>query len=308
MRASRVAIVHTLALVGSLSAASARADVDLASKFLNQGSVANTRHNMTQRQASGGGPSGAVMDAYRNDYGEVCVYCHTPHGANADVQLPLWNRTIKATVYQTYDSLGTTTLTQPVGQPGRNSLSCLSCHDGQTAVDSIINMPGSGRYNPAQATTQNNAFLNAWNNTSGPDASVHLGLNSNQADGCLVCHAAGAGIVGAGAADFTVFAISTDLRNDHPVGISYPGTGPGVDFNTPNVTRGDLPRLGENRRQRILRRTADQLVQLHLPPLQHVEQSAERRELPELHFTRRGEHRIDRLAHGCVVAERCGDR
>lgn len=221
----------------SLWATSAWADIDLPSKFTNSGSIANTRHNMTQRQGSGGGPSGALMDPYRNDYGEVCVYCHTPHAANAGVTLPLWNRTIKATTYTTYAALGTSTLTQPVTQPGPNSLACLSCHDGQVAVDSVINMPGSGGYNAAQAGAQNNTFLNAWTNTRGPDATVHIGLNPTASQGCLACHSSGAGFVGAGATDFTVFVIGTDLRNDHPVGVRFPTAGPGVDFNPPSATR-----------------------------------------------------------------------
>lgn len=205
--------------------------------FSNQGSIANTRHNMTQRQLSGGGPNGASMDPYRNNYGEVCVYCHTPHSANSNVTLPLWNRTIKATSYITYNELGTSTLTQPVSQPGPSSLSCLSCHDGQVAVDSIINMPGSGGYNAAQATGQIDTFLNAWTNTGGPDANVHVGLNPVVGVGCLACHSLRAGMVGAGAADFTVFAIGTDLRNDHPVGVRFPAIAPGVDFNPTTATR-----------------------------------------------------------------------
>lgn len=215
------------------------ADDDLPTKFSNQGSIGTTRHNLTQRQALGGGPTGQIMDPYRNDYEEVCVYCHTPHGANTNVSLPLWNRTMKATTYTTYNQLGTTSLTQTVTQPGANSLACLSCHDGQTAVDSIINMPGSGRYDPAQATSQNNTFLNTWNNARGTDATVHIGLNPTPALGCLACHSTGAGFVGSGATDFTVFAIGTDLKNDHPVGVTFPViNGPGTDFNTPGGTKG----------------------------------------------------------------------
>ena len=245
-----LAVFAALGSALALCASSAWADIDLTSKFSNRGSIGNTRHNMTQRQASGGGPSGAVMDPYRNDYGEVCVYCHTPHGANANVTLPLWNHTIKSTTYTTYAALGTTSLTQPVTQPGPNSLACLSCHDGQVAVDSIINMPGSGGYDAAQATGQSNSFLNAWTNAQGPDASVHIGLNPTASAGCLVCHSSGAGFVGAGATDFTVFAIGTDLRNDHPVGVRFPATGPGADFNPPTATRPTMrwfDRNGNNR-------------------------------------------------------------
>jgi len=226
----------------------AGADGDLPTKFSNRNSIANTRHNMTQRQAEGGGPSGTNMDPYRNDYQEVCVYCHTPHGANTGVALPLWNRTIKATTYVTYNQLGTSSLTQEVTQPGPNSLACLSCHDGQVGVDSIINMPGSGRYNPTQATAQTDSFLNAWNNTRGPDATRHMGLNTVGTN-CLACHANGADL-GDGATDFTVFAIGTDLRNDHPVGVKFPAAGPGVDFRAPNATRVGMAWFDRNTNQR----------------------------------------------------------
>lgn len=169
------------------------------------------------------------MDTVRNNYGEVCVYCHTPHGANTTVNLPLWNRTIKTTTYTTYNELGTSTLTQNVSQPGDASLTCLSCHDGQTAVDSIVNMPGSGYYKASQMTTQDNAFLNTW-----PGASAYH--NSLAVGGCLFCHSADAPT---GATDFAAFAIGTDLKNDHPVGVTFPATnGPGTDFNTPSGIKG----------------------------------------------------------------------
>ncbi len=210
------------------------ADAAPPSKFTNQGSVTNTRHNMTQRQASGG--VGSPMDPYRNDYGEVCVYCHTPHGANADVALPLWNRTVRATVYTTYDTLRTSSLTQRVTQPGANSLACLSCHDGQVAIDSIINMPGSGGYSSLQSRAQDNSFLNGWNFARGAGPVMHLGLNPVPREGCLACHSGGA-LAGLGAPDFRVFAIGTDLRNDHPVGVHFPSTGAGADFNPPTTTR-----------------------------------------------------------------------
>ncbi len=212
-----------------------------ATAFTNTGSIANTRHNMTQSTAGVGISN--TMDLARNDYGEVCVYCHTPHGSSAAIVAPLWNRTTKATSYTLYSS---NTLTQTVAQPGGSSLACLSCHDGQTAIDSIINMPGSGGYNANQATTQNTAFLNTWNNPVGRvDTIGHQGLNSRNniqgdgmgSQGCLVCHS-DTGALG-GATDFTVFLIGTDLRNDHPVGVTFPTTnGPGTGFNTPAATAG----------------------------------------------------------------------
>jgi hypothetical protein len=99
-------------------------------------------------------------------------------------------------------------------------------------VDSVINMPGSGGYSGAQATTQNNTFLNTWNNSRGPDASVHVGLAQAE---CLACHASNAGIVGAGATDFGVFVIGTNLTNDHPIGVLLPT---GDDWKVPTGTKG----------------------------------------------------------------------
>lgn len=229
-------------------------------RFTNIDSIANTRHNMTQDTAQGG--IARDMDRYRNEYGEVCVYCHTPHGANNTIVAPLWNRTIKVTNYQTYDELGTTTLTQAVtSTPGPNSLTCLSCHDGQTAVDSIINMPGSGMGLLSQQTTQNTAFLDTWNPPPGvTNSDQHMGLNSTnnlQGDGtgnrgCLVCHSE-TGALGGGLMDFTLVFIGTDLRNDHPIGITFPAPpgSPLPDWNTPAGVKGSSNFFDENSNGRM---------------------------------------------------------
>ena len=50
---------------------------DVPTKFENRDTVGKTRHNLSQRQVGGGGPNGVFMDFTRNDYNEVCVYCHT---------------------------------------------------------------------------------------------------------------------------------------------------------------------------------------------------------------------------------------
>lgn len=238
MKLKRVMASATLLVAGTGTVFSAG---DLTTQFTNRGSIANTRHNMTQRPPDNSLLLNAgIMDPYRNNYDEVCVYCHTPHGANSDVKLPLWNRTLKSTTYATYNELGTTSLTQTVTQPGATSLSCLSCHDGQTAVDSIINMPGSGRYLKSQeyAASTNQTFLDSW---PGATAGMsHMGLNGAE---CLVCHSQvepWASIVGTSATDFTVFAIGTDLKNDHPVGVTFPASnGAGTDFKTPGGTKGN---------------------------------------------------------------------
>ncbi|MFO1327745.1 MAG: cytochrome c3 family protein [Rubrivivax sp.] len=251
LRAAAAGLAALLTL-GAVGPAQAQADppVDVPTLFQNRDTVGKTRHNLTQFQVGGGGPDGTIMNRTRNDYLEVCVYCHTPHGANTSTPAPLWNRTMRVTTYQTYDLLNTVTRTQPVTQPGTASLTCLSCHDGQTAVDSIINMPGSGRYNPAanRDTVQNNAFLNTWDNPRGtpvkPTTHGRIGTE------CMGCHNPLGG--GTGATDFTAFVIGTDLRNDHPVGILFPPNAgaAGSDFNDPSRKESLLAYYDRNGNQR----------------------------------------------------------
>lgn len=209
-----------------------------------QGSILNTRHNLTMSYL---GAAAQLMDTYRNNYGEVCVYCHTPHGANSQVDAPLWNRTINTSQYQVFDKVRT--LNQPITQPGPNSLTCLSCHDGTISPDSIINMPGSGRYNKTAETVWDPNALDAWARDYGGKGPVGLGaighkrLRKNpDGDSCMACHNPNEIQVGAQpAADFTVFSIEEDLRDDHPIGILFPfvfGDAPkgGRDFFVPTGT------------------------------------------------------------------------
>jgi hypothetical protein len=75
---------------------------------------------------------------------EVCVYCHTPHGADLNAVVPLWNKTLPTSTYQRYSDLNTSTLDGTEASVGSVSLACLSCHDGSQAMDSVINAPGRG--------------------------------------------------------------------------------------------------------------------------------------------------------------------
>ncbi len=99
--------------------------------------VSNTVHNLS---ASGSG----VVRSDQED--EVCVFCHTPHGASAEG--PLWNRSASAQAYTPYDS---PSLQANPGQPTGPSKLCLSCHDGSIALGNVLNYPG----NVASITVQN---------------------------------------------------------------------------------------------------------------------------------------------------------
>jgi hypothetical protein len=120
---------------------------------------------------------------------------------------------------------------------------CLSCHDGTVAIDSIINMPGAGRYNPGNATLAGTSpsqgdltFLGTW--TDPAPAQDHKTLK-----GCASsCHP---GPSGNGKPDFTLFNLGDglfafqgpDLSNDHPVGVKFPG---GPYWNDPAGIDGSL--------------------------------------------------------------------
>lgn len=152
-------------------------------------SIADTKHNLS---VNGTGPAhldpaGSVTTT------QICVFCHTPHGANTSVQAPLWNKiTTAPTTYTTYDKLGTSTLHGTVLPVGSVSLACLSCHDGTAALNVMINAPGSGGYNASGATfgTMTGAAVDA------STGKLAAGIIAN---------------------------IGVDLRNDHPVGIEYGG-------------------------------------------------------------------------------------
>ncbi|MBF0142278.1 MAG: hypothetical protein HQL59_02310 [Magnetococcales bacterium] len=132
------------------------------------------------------GSGGASQYAGTAGTGEVCVFCHTPHGANVNAKAPLWNKSLpNAGSYTRYSSLGTSTLDGAEVAVGSVSLACLSCHDGSQAMDVMVNAPGSGGYNASGAS----AFtLAAMTGSVLPN-------------------------------------LGTDLSNDHPISIQYAGGG-----------------------------------------------------------------------------------
>lgn len=75
-------------------------------------------------------------------YDEVCVYCHTPHGASPAA--PLWNHSLTTATFTVYSAAVSSSMNASPTQPGAGSLLCLSCHDGTVAVDSMVNTPNYG--------------------------------------------------------------------------------------------------------------------------------------------------------------------
>ncbi|MEK6748028.1 MAG: cytochrome c3 family protein [Pseudomonadota bacterium] len=152
--------------------------------------IAQSVHNLGTTGV-GSNPNGGARNQFSGT-AEICVFCHTPHGGDANAAVPLWNRRLSnPAIYQTYDQLGTSTLDAKVAAVGSVSLGCLSCHDGTQAIDAVINEPGSGADNP------------------GFRAGTWTGTDNNL--GKL--------------APSVVQMLGIDLTNDHPIGMQYAGGG-----------------------------------------------------------------------------------
>ncbi len=157
--------------------------------------VANAGISVTKHNLGSTGTGTNTFDGTQ----AICVFCHTPHGADNSASVPLWNRVLSSSSsYTTYDSLGTTSLDGAIAPVGSVSIACLSCHDGTQAMNVMINAPGSGGYDPAGS-----ALAGTWTGPAGTASPVG---SLNYATASIVN-------------------IGTDLSNDHPVGIQYGGGG-----------------------------------------------------------------------------------
>ncbi|WP_415397428.1 cytochrome c3 family protein [Sulfurimonas sp. CS5] len=85
-----------------------------------------------------------------SDNAEICVYCHTPHASRIGGPIPLWNKPgTNLEAINGFKMYGATTAnTVTAQQPQNQTLACLSCHDGVSAMNSVINAPGTGNVYP----------------------------------------------------------------------------------------------------------------------------------------------------------------
>lgn len=161
--------------------------------------ITATRHNLG---ATGTGPNST------QDTGEICIFCHTPHGGDNSAPVPLWNKQLSSATYSTYDQLGTSTLDAAVGSVGSVSLACLTCHDGTQAIDNIINAPGSGGFNANGGDVNGLAWTWVTDGSLNADGVFQNSVDDNGAN---------------------IWEIGTDLTNDHPVSMQYGGGGYSVN-------------------------------------------------------------------------------
>ncbi|MDH3317958.1 MAG: multiheme c-type cytochrome, partial [Gammaproteobacteria bacterium] len=138
--------------------------------------VAGTKHNLS---VSGPGPVKAVTED------EICVFCHTPHGAEP-IAAPLWNRELSGATYTPYAS-SSINASDIAATPGGSSKLCLSCHDGTLAIGAVN--VANGQVSPTIAMTGTGA----------------------------------GGTIAEGAGPQTGFTrkLGVNLTNDHPISFTY---------------------------------------------------------------------------------------
>jgi len=146
-----------------------------------QSKISDTKHNLS---TTGPGTTKSGSES------QICVFCHTPHGANTTNVSPLWNRATSNATYTAYssESLDAKTIQSGwSGQPLGSSKLCLSCHDGTIALGNVVNAPGSGLGSAISVAGATSTTMPA-----GSDGYTRL--------------------------------IGSDLSNDHPISVTYDKT------------------------------------------------------------------------------------
>lgn len=156
-----------------------------------------TRHNLSAEIPGTPTRTGSVptRTVYASSQQQVCVFCHTPHGAQTTNLAPLWNRTLSTSTYIPYKSTSMDILAPgmlgnevegTLDQPGGSSKLCLSCHDGTLAVGTVGVVSG------------------------GSNVIAMVGTG-----------ASGVMPAGSGATTGDTRRIGKNLTNDHPISVTY---------------------------------------------------------------------------------------
>lgn len=202
-----LAAAFSLAVAGTASAISV---ADYAAGDPANG-IANSRHNLG---AFGAHVTAQNLDdvnglgsTYQSGTTEICIFCHTPHHANnSEMGAPLWNRGIDSTTFIAYGSTVGGSFVAASDVVGSSSLACLSCHDGTTSFDNLVNAPGKGGgvgNGTGAGAVDGSGVVQGWQPFAEKAANVGIGRLS-----------IGANDNGA---------LTNDLSNDHPMSIAYSG-------------------------------------------------------------------------------------
>lgn len=162
-------------------------------------SVVNTKHNL--------GASNSVSSNHTTATTEICIFCHTPHGADNTTFAPIWNRATGTATYTRFSALGRLTFDAKEAPIGAVSAACLSCHDGTQSMDSVINSSGSDTIGMQDTGAGNGSFSQGRAMGNGSFAAA-----DGAWDGSLLPRG-------------DMVFLGTDLSNDHPISMQYGGGG-----------------------------------------------------------------------------------
>ncbi len=176
---------------------------------------------------------------------EICIFCHTPHGARTNVggvagMAPLWNRRLSEPMQFTPYTSPHFDAQDALGAPSRPkgiSLACLSCHDGAVALDALINATGSGSFFPTnRASSGSGGSIGMTFLGPGVDAtnSMREGRRDSTAGGFVFYDAHGGARPSLGMEPFPNLGL--DLRDDHPLSMEIPTTDPQFREILTNIT------------------------------------------------------------------------
>lgn len=149
--------------------------------------VSQTKHNLS---------SSGVGTVKSSSETQICVFCHTPHGADNSQASPLWNKTLATKTYTPYDSSSLDAKAiqgASAGHPLGSSKLCLSCHDGAMQLGAVRVLRGQQN----QTIVVDNANAGAMPTGQGISTGFtrQLGGSDNK-----------------------------DLTNDHPISVTYDST------------------------------------------------------------------------------------
>jgi predicted CXXCH cytochrome family protein len=181
-------------------------------------SVLHTKHNFSSTNsgaAVNGGFSAGLTGPdgqHTTNTTEICVFCHTPHGADQTAFAPIWNRAVTTATFIRFSNLNRWSFDSNETTVGSVSLACLSCHDGTQAVGSTINSAGSDTgdvYSMSEFVTMSSL---------------------DPADGPMLTRNGGTSLG-------DMIYLGTDLSNDHPISMQYGGGG--ITSGTPLANTND---------------------------------------------------------------------
>jgi len=175
-------------------------------------SIVGSKHDFTTG-GSAQGTTGATD--------QVCVFCHTPHGASREginIRAPIWNRKLSPDQYQMYDQVWSKSFeanlnenTQGGRRPTGYSRLCLSCHDGTLAIGTVGVLNNIGPVTIPMIGTDGGSMP--------PGSGTLTGYTRN---------------------------LGEDLSNDHPISFTYDTTLASNDgeLRSPPVLEGASPIVG----------------------------------------------------------------